>query len=120
MTTARNKWNSAVFYAYNKARKARNEGKFKIDLPTFRKAFGLALSKETRPYNSSFTDCDCPWRLKTGKICKHMGAEMLKYRALHPKDKPCNHINTFYALPSDDFGWVLVCADCHTLLKEGE
>jgi len=74
-----------LFKIYNKARKAAREGK--LDIKRLNRALGILQSKNyTKSYVTTIRACSCPdWCNHPGQPCKHMIAEMIKYRASHPK-----------------------------------
>lgn len=72
---------SALFRAYNHARRAAREGR--IDRARLNRALGLALRKANgKTYRTSLRGCDCrDAQLHPYVICKHRLALMLQKRA---------------------------------------
>lgn len=69
---------SALFTAYNKARRAARSGK--LDIGRVNRALGVAQAKRARPYQTTVKGCDCPDG-RRGNVCKHRIAAMLQVRA---------------------------------------
>lgn len=47
-------------------------------LPRLNRGFGIAQRKTPRPYNTTFTSCDCPDAFYRKVICKHIIALWLR------------------------------------------
>ena len=70
---------SALFTAYNQARKLAYQGH--LDMERVNRALGIALRKEPRPYYTTTERCDCAdsvGRSAQGVVCKHRIAEGFK------------------------------------------
>lgn len=67
---------SRLFVNYNAARRLAREGK--LDMERVNKALGIAQSKTSRPYNTSWYQCDCPDAMVREITCKHQIAAAIK------------------------------------------
>lgn len=70
---------SQIFTAYNKARRAAQNGK--LDIARVNRALGLLQSRTPRPYATTVKGCDCE-DSRRGHVCKHRIAAMMTVRIL--------------------------------------